>query len=494
MNKRILKDAVGSVRYSLDNLERRVMLSANVSATVVGGILTIVGGAAANAIVMDQTGLTATRVRISGTSGTTINGQPGPLVLSGVSGLRVGLGGGDDSITFNGIKLSKGLSIGGGAGNNTIILKNATVGTTLSISNGSDGGTTNLSGAIVAGNLLFSGGGNENIIARKLKIGGTTKLTTLQGADTIRMDDSALHALSINTGAGDDLVQIDANGGATGPATVFSAAVAIALGDGVDTLQVGVKGQAGNHATFRSTAHFNGGAQHDTLFYSDVASLANGSVIAFESINPIPGASGVNLRSASTFAILSGAGISNTGPTIIHGDLGTSPTGTVTGAPTVNGQIHRADPIAALAKLDLTTAYNDAKGRAGTPTIALPGELSGLTLAPGIYKNASSVKLSSGNLTLDAQGHPNAVFIFQMGTTLTTISNTHIILAGGALAANIYWQVGSSATLGTDSTFKGNILADQSITLTSRAALEGRALARIGAVVLDSNTVDVPVA
>ena len=154
----------------------------------------------------------------------------------------------------------------------------------------------------------------------------------------------------------------------------------------------------------------------------------------------------------------------------------------------MSGAIHAGDPTAAQAQGDLTTAYNDAAGRTvGAITVA--GNLGGLTLTPGLYKSTSSLAISSGDLTLDAQGDPNAVFIFQMASTLTTTVGRQVILSGGAKAANIYWQVGSSATLGTISVVKGNILALASITLQTGATLEGRALARTGAVTLDSNTV-----
>jgi hypothetical protein len=120
------------------------------------------------------------------------------------------------------------------------------------------------------------------------------------------------------------------------------------------------------------------------------------------------------------------------------------------------------------------------------------GNIGGLTLAPGLYKSTSSLAISSGDLTLDAQGDANAVFIFQIASTLTTTPGRQVILSGGAQAKNIFWQVGSSATLGTTTIFKGTIMADQSITLNTGATLDGRALARIGAVTLDSNTVTKP--
>lgn len=202
---------------------------------------------------------------------------------------------------------------------------------------------------------------------------------------------------------------------------------------------------------------------------------------------------GIDLNSAAAFAVLSGSGVTNTGPTVVTGDLGTSPNGTVNGFPPgiIVGNIHAADPVAAQAKLDITTAYNDAQGRS-TGAVSLPGNLSGLTITPGLYKNSSSVMLSAGSVTLDAQGDINAIFIFQMGSTLTTGSGTSIILAGGADANNIYWAVGSSATLGTNSDFVGTILADQSISLNTGASLTGRALTRIGAVTLDNNAVTLP--
>jgi hypothetical protein len=124
--------------------------------------------------------------------------------------------------------------------------------------------------------------------------------------------------------------------------------------------------------------------------------------------------------------------------------------------------------------------------------VTLAGNLGGLTLTPGLYKSTSSLEVSSGDLTLDAQGNANAVFIFQMASTLTTTSGRQVILSGGAKASNIFWQVGSSATFGTTSVFKGTIMADQSITLATGATLDGRALARVAAVTMDANTVSLP--
>ena len=226
--------------------------------------------------------------------------------------------------------------------------------------------------------------------------------------------------------------------------------------------------------------------------------LESDAVFQFTTAPTAAGQAGVVLGTAGNFTVLAGSTVTSTGGTTVNGDLGVSPGTAVTGFFTVdagpgivNGAIHAGDSAAAQAQLDLTTAYNDAAGRTvGAVTVA--GNLGGRTLTPGLYKSTSSLEISSGDLTLDAQGNANSVFIFQMASTLTTTAGRQVILSGGAKAANIVWQVGSSATLGTTSVFKGTILADQSITLTTGATLDGRALARIAAVTLDSNTVSAP--
>ncbi len=197
----------------------------------------------------------------------------------------------------------------------------------------------------------------------------------------------------------------------------------------------------------------------------------------------------INLGAASTFAVLAGSTVTNGGPSVITGDLGVSPGTSVTGFPPgiINGALHAGDSAAAQAKTALLAAQLDAAGRLGGAT--LPGNLSGLTFTPGLYKNSTSVMLTTGNVTLDAQGDVNAVFIFQMGSTLTTSTGTNVILSGGAQAKNIYWSVGSSATLGVNSTFKGIILAEVSISVNTGAVVDGTLLTKIGAVTLQSNRV-----
>ncbi len=188
------------------------------------------------------------------------------------------------------------------------------------------------------------------------------------------------------------------------------------------------------------------------------------------------------------FSVLAGTTVTNTGSSVVSGDVGVSPGTAVTGFPPglVGGTIHIADGAASLAQATLTAGYIDAAGRSGGTSVA--GDLVGQTLTAGVYTSTSSLA-ESGDLTLDAQGNPDAVFIFQIASTLTTGSGSHIVLANGAKACNVFWQVGSSATLGTNSVFKGNIMALTSITITTGVNLEGRALARNGAVTLDTDVI-----
>jgi hypothetical protein len=202
----------------------------------------------------------------------------------------------------------------------------------------------------------------------------------------------------------------------------------------------------------------------------------------------------VPMGSAANFEVLGASTITNTGPTVISGgDLGLSPGSTVTGFPpgtlTPPAVMHLTDAVAAQAQLDLSIAFDYAAGLTGAAP--LPGDIGGLTLTPGLYK-ASATVMVGGNVTLDAQGNPNAVFIFQIGSTLTTSTNTQVILANGAQAKNIFWQVGSTATLGTNSIFEGNILALTTITITTGVNLEGRALSQNGAITLDIDTITAP--
>ena len=196
----------------------------------------------------------------------------------------------------------------------------------------------------------------------------------------------------------------------------------------------------------------------------------------------------VGLGTAGSFAVLAGSTVTNTGPSTLNGNLGVSPGTAITGFPpgTANGATYAADAVAGQAQSDLTTAYNDAASR--TPAVTVSGDLGGQTLVAGVYTSASSLGLT-GQLTLNAQGNPNAVFIFQAGSTLTTASASDVNLINGAQACNVYWQVGSSTTLGTASTFAGSILAYTSISVNSDVTVAGSLLARNGAVTLIDDTI-----
>lgn len=195
---------------------------------------------------------------------------------------------------------------------------------------------------------------------------------------------------------------------------------------------------------------------------------------------------------ADSFAVLAGSTVTNTGPSAVTGDLGVWAGSAVTGYGSIahTGTLHQADAIAQAAQGAVTTAYN---GLAAMPFTTLTGDLGGLTLPSGVYRYASSAQLT-GLLTLDAQGNDNAYWVFQIGSTLTTASGSLVqvsnVGANNGVDDGVFWQIGTSATLGTGTMFAGNLLADQSITLdTGATILCGRALARIGAVTMDTNMV-----
>jgi hypothetical protein len=200
-------------------------------------------------------------------------------------------------------------------------------------------------------------------------------------------------------------------------------------------------------------------------------------------------AGSVNWGSSVNFGVLAGSTVTSTGATEITGDLGVSPGGAVTGFPPgiVHGAIHAGNAVASQAQYDALIAYNT--------LVAIPGatdlsgqDLGGLTLTPGVYNFSSSAQLT-GILTLDGQGQINPEFIFQIGSTLTTASASSILLLNGAIYDSIYFQVGSSATLGGGTDFSGNIIALTSDTLNTGATVNGRVFAINGAVTFDGNTV-----
>jgi hypothetical protein len=194
----------------------------------------------------------------------------------------------------------------------------------------------------------------------------------------------------------------------------------------------------------------------------------------------------IGLGNAASYSVLGGQSVTNTGPTTLSGSVGVNPGTAISGFPPgiTGGVVHNNDAHSLQAQSDLTTAYNNAAGQAADATVG--AQLGGLTLLPGVYHAPSSAQIT-GPLTLDAQGDPNAVFIFQIGSSLTTATSSSVVLLNNAQSCHVFWQIGASATLGTNSTFVGTIMALTSISVTTGATVQGRALARNGSVTLDNN-------
>lgn len=200
----------------------------------------------------------------------------------------------------------------------------------------------------------------------------------------------------------------------------------------------------------------------------------------------------VPLGTTESFVVLAGAGVTNTGPTVLVGDIGTFPTTSISGANemTITGTDHAGDAVTQQAKTDLVVAYDAAAGQG--PVQAVPVELGNQVLSPGVYSSGGELQLT-GTVTLDAQDDPDAVFVFQTPSTLVTATDSVVELINGASACNVYWQVTSSATLGARTQFAGTVLALTTITLDTQATVLGRVLARNGEVTLRSNTITRPV-
>jgi LPXTG-motif cell wall-anchored protein len=237
--------------------------------------------------------------------------------------------------------------------------------------------------------------------------------------------------------------------------------------------------------SFKITKHF--------VAFSIAAVLFLVAISTSLSVGSSASQSRVGVGTASTFAVLAGTGITNTGATTASGtagaDFGSAPTGTFTGdtlVTTTGTKYTAVDAAVESAKLALVTAYDDAAGR--TPSTVVATELGGATLLEGVYSSASGELGITGTLTLDAADNPDAVWIFQAASTLITATDSQVVLLNGADPCNIFWQVTSSATLGTNSVFVGHVFALESIQATTGATVYGQLLARNGAVTLDNNT------
>lgn len=210
---------------------------------------------------------------------------------------------------------------------------------------------------------------------------------------------------------------------------------------------------------------------------------------------PVGAQAAVNLATVQPFVVLGGSAVTNTGPSVLNGDLGVAPGTSLTGfglPATVNGATHNNDGVAQQAKLDLATAYDVAAAEPSPPANDMTGiDLGSNTLLAGVYRFSSSAQLT-GQLTLDAQGNPNAQFVFQVGSTLTTASASSVILTNGASPCNVHWQIGSSATLDSGTTFIGNLMALEDITLNDAVTVTGRVLARTGQISLINDTLNRP--
>jgi hypothetical protein len=292
------------------------------------------------------------------------------------------------------------------------------------------------------------------------------------------------------------------------PSTINTGTFTVA-GPGVTPVTGTVSYDATSHiATFRPASNLTSNATFTATVTTGAKDLSGNPLAANEVWTFTTGATAtgqaqVNLRSLSTFVAVAGGGLTNSnsgGITTLNGDVGLSPTATCLGDgiacgaidPKINGTLYANDPagIAAQAKADLLLAYTDATGR---PPGTVEADLSGMTLGAGVYTSGSTMSIAvSGVLTLDAKGDANAVWIFQVGSALTVNNNAQVLLINGAKAANVFWAVGSSSTLGTGVSFKGNILAQSSNSLGTLSVVEGRMLCSTGQITLLSNTVTVP--
>jgi len=351
----------------------------------------------------------------------------------------------------------------------------------------------------LAGNALAGGGSAPNPWTF------TTGTTSTASAPTVTSTVPADTA----TGVGVNQAINGTFSTAMDPATITTGTFTLA-GPGTTTFVTGTVtyNAASNIATFTPAANLAASALFTATVTTGARDLAGNPLAAnkvwtFTTGTATVGQAPVNLRSLSTFAAVAGAGLTNSnsgGQTTLNGDVGLSPTATCLGDgspcsaldPKINGTLYANDPagIAAKAKADLVSAYNDAAGR---PPGTVENDLSGMKLPPGVYTSGSTMSIAvSGVLTLDAQGDANAVWIFQVGSSLTVNNSAQVLLINGAKAANVFWAVAASSTIGSNASFKGSVLAVVSNSVGTLSVVEGRLLCETGQITLLSNTVTVP--
>ena len=335
------------------------------------------------------------------------------------------------------------------------------------------GGTISSTGLFTAGTV--TGTFASTVKATSGAISGAATVNVTGPASALASITVSPNPASVNTGATQSFSAVgrDGNGNIIAITPVWS----VVNGGGT------INANSGLFTAGAATGTFNNTVQATSGTFSGTASV----IVSSATPNPI-----ITLGTAAPNGIMAGTAFTCVSLGKINADIAISPGSTVTGFPpcVITGVQHLADAVAAQAQIDLTTAYNTLMGLPCPPANAIVANLGGTTKGPGVYCTASGIGVS-GVLTLDGGGDPNSVFVFQAGSSLTTAGN--IVLINGALAKNVYWVVGSSATIGTASQWQGNIVALTSITLVDNANLIGRALARNGAVSLGTNnTITLP--
>ena len=332
-------------------------------------------------------------------------------------------------------------------------------------------------GSINASTGVFTAGSSAGVFTNTIKatsgtISGFATVTVTTTVPVLTTITVTPNPAGMNTGTTQQFTAVgrDQNGSVFLITPVWSVPLASAAAGTIDAV----------------TGLFTAGSTPGTYNGAVVATsgLVSGNATVIE--GTAPSVPFLDLGTAAPNGIMAGTAVSCAGPGTINADVSISPGSTISGPCVVTGTTRLGTPLAAQNQLDLTAAYNQLAGLACPPANFITADLGGTTKLPGVYCNATTMGLT-GVLTLDGNGDPNAVFVFQIGSGLTTAGD--VVLTNGAQAKNVYWQVGSSATLGTASQFQGNILALTSITLVTNATMNGRALARNGAVSLGTGNV-----